>query len=193
MLRHHDGMLNADLVAPDTVRPISRLEYEKMAALGLFADERVELIDGVVLCMSPEGAPHGGTIQRLTQILVLALYPRAAVRVQSSFAASDGSEPEPDVAVVPAGDYDDAHPSKADLVIEVADTSLAKDRGVKAALYAQSRVPEYWVVNLQGKLIEVHTDIIQGAYARVTPYRKGETIRLQQFPDVEIRVESVLR
>ena len=94
-----------------------------MVALGLFEDERVELIDGVVLCMSPEGAPHGATIQRLNQILVLALYPRAAVRVQSSFAASDGSEPEPDVAVVRAGDYDDAHPSKADLIIEVADDS----------------------------------------------------------------------
>jgi Uma2 family endonuclease len=186
-------MLNATLVAPDTVRPISRREYEKMVALGLFEDERVELIDGVVLCMSPEGAPHGGTIQRLTQILVLALHPRAAVRVQSAFAASDGSEPEPDVAVVPARDYDDAHPSRAYLIIEVADTSLAKDRGVKATLYAQSGVPEYWVVNLQDQLIEVFSDIVQGAYARVTPYRKGETIRLQQFSDVEIRVDSILR
>jgi Uma2 family endonuclease len=186
-------MLNANLVAPDTVRPISRQEYEKMVGLGLFEDERVELIDGVVLCMSPEGAPHGGTIQRLTQILVLALHPRAAVRVQSAFAASDGSEPEPDVAVVPAGDYDDAHPSEAYLIIEVADTSLAKDRGVKAALYAQSGVPEYWVVNLPGKLIEIYTDIVQGAYTHVIPYRKGETVRLQQFPDIEIRVESVLR
>ena len=186
-------MLNAKLVAPDTVRPISRREYEKMVELGLFEDERIELIDGVLLCMSPEGAPHSGAIQRLTQIMVLALHPRAAVRAHSAFAASDGSEPEPDVAVVPARDYDDAHPSAAYLIIEVADSSLAKDRGVKATLYAQSGVPEYWVVNLQGKVIEVYTEIVQGAYARVTPSRKGETIRLQHFPDIEIRVDSVLR
>jgi Uma2 family endonuclease len=186
-------MVTPNVVAPDTVRPISRREYEMMAELGLFADERVELIEGVVLCMSPEGAPHGATIQRLTQILVLALHPRAAVRVQSAFAASDGSEPAPDVAVVPPGDYDDAHPHQADLVIEVADRSLAKDRGVKATLYAQSGVPEYWVVNLQSKLIEVHTDIVQGTYARVSPYRSAETIRIQRFPDVEIRVDSVVR
>lgn len=186
-------MLNANLVAPDRVRPISRREYEKMVELGWFEDERVELIDGVVLCMSPEGAPHGGTIQRLTQILVLALHPRAAVRVQSAFAASDGSEPEPDLAVVPPGDYDDAHPTLAYLIIEVSDTSLAKDRSVKATLYAESGAPEYWVVNLQGKLIEVYTDIVHGIYTRVTPYRKGEAIRLRHFPDVEIHVDSILR
>lgn len=186
-------MLNPNLVAPDRVRPISRREYEKMVEMGLFDDERVELIDGVVLCMSPESAPHGGTIQRLNHILVLALHPRAAVRIQSAFAASDGSEPEPDVAVVPPGDYDDAHPNQAYLIIEVADTSLAKDRGVKAALYAESGVPEYWVVNLKDKLIEVHTDIVQGTYTRVTPYRKGETLHLGQFPEVEIPVDRILR
>lgn len=164
-----------------------------MVELGLFQDERVELIDGVVLRMSPESAPHGSTIQRLTQILVLALHPRAAVRVQSAFAASDGSEPEPDIAVVPARDYDDGHPSEAHLLIEVADTSLLKDRGVKASLYAQSGVSEYWVVNLPDKLIEVHTEVVQGAYTRVTPYHRGQTIRLQQFPDIEIGVDSVLR
>ena len=64
---------------------------------------------------------------------------------------------------------------------------------MKGTLYAQSGVPEYWVVNLQSKLIEVYTDIVQGAYTRVTPCRKGETIRLQHFPDVEIRVDSVVR
>jgi Uma2 family endonuclease len=115
------------------------------------------------------------------------------VRVQSAFAASDGSEPEPDLAVVPAGDYDDAHPSEAHLIIEVADSSLVKDRGIKAALYAESGVPEYWVVNLPDKLIEVHTDIIQGAYTRVASYRKGQIVRLQRFTDVEIPVDGVLR
>ena len=64
---------------------------------------------------------------------------------------------------------------------------------MKAALYAQSGVPEYWVVNLPDKLIEVHTDIVHGAYTRITPYRKGETIRLRQFADVDIAVDSVLR
>ncbi len=179
--------------APDSVRPISRAEYEKMVGLDMFVDERVELLYGVIVTMTPTKPPHDGALQRLTRLLVLALDPRAAVRIQSSFAASDGSEPEPDVAVVPPGGYDDAHPSEAWLIVEVAESSLAKDRTVKARLYAESGVLEYWIVNLVDGLVEVHTDIVSGTYARVAPYRKGDSIALQKFPDVEIAVSDVLR
>lgn len=187
--------LVADLgqFAPDSVRPISRAEYEKMVELDMFADERVELLYGIIVTMTPTKPPHDGALQRLNRLLVLALDPHAAVRIQSSFAASDGSEPEPDVAIVPPGDYDDAHPSEAWLIVEVAETSLAKDRTVKARLYAGSGVQEYWIVNLVDGLIEVHTDIVNGAYARVAPYRKGEAITVQKFPDVKIAVADVLR
>ncbi len=124
------------------------------------------------------------------ELLVRALAGRARVRVQNSFAASDASEP--DIAVVPPGDYRKAHPAEAWLIVEVASTSLAKDRGTKAKLYAESNVGEYWVVNLVDELVMVHTDIVGGAYARVVSHRKGETIQLLRFPDVSVAVGDVL-
>ncbi len=180
-------------IEPQEVRAIRRVEYEKMAELGLFADERIELLYGAIVRMSPIGPPHDSTVQKLTRLLLRALDPRAAVRIQGSFAASDRSEPQPDVAIVPPGEYADAHPTRAWLIIEVADSSRAKDRGLKARLYAESGVPEYWVVDLVAGLIEVHTDIVAGEYSRVAPFRKGEQIALLQFPDTVIQVSDVLR
>lgn len=186
-------MLDLSQIAPESVRLLSRVEYDKLVELGMFEDERVELLYGMVVAMTPIGPPHSGVVQRLNRLLLLALDPRAGVRVQLPLAASDGSEPEPDVAIVPPGDYDDAHPSEAYLIVEVAETSLNKDRTVKARLYAECGVPEYWVVNLIDGIIEVHTDIVRGAYARLISYRKSESIQLQRFPDVSIAVSDVLR
>src|SRR5437879_3175316 len=84
-------------------RPLKRVEYDRLVQTGMLRDEHVELLYGSIVQMSPIGAPHSGTVQRLTELLVLALHGRAAVRVQLPFAASDASEPEPDVAVVPPG------------------------------------------------------------------------------------------
>jgi Uma2 family endonuclease len=114
------------------------------------------------------------------------------VRIQSPFAAGDASEPEPDVAVVPSGRYLDAHPSAAWLIVEVADSSLKIDRELKAPLYAQSGVLEYWIVNLVDSIIEVHTTIVRGAYTRVMPYGRGQTITLQHFSDVAIAVDDFI-
>jgi Uma2 family endonuclease len=165
-----------------------------LVGLGAFEGERVELLYGTIVEMSPHGPPHDAAIEELTEALVTALSGRARVRVQSAFAASDGSEPEPDIAVVPPGDYHRAHPTEAWLVIEVADeTSLNKDRGIKAQLYAESGVPEYWIVNVLDRLVEVHTDIVGGAYTRITPHRVGDTVSPQRFPDVKIPVARVLR
>ena len=173
-------------------RPIKRVEYEKMVAMGLFGDERVELLYGVIVEMPPKGPPHDSAIQRLTKRLVAAIGDRADVRVQSAFAASDGSEPEPDLAIVPAGGYREKHPDQAFLVIEVADSSLAIDRGTKAQLYAESGVPEYWVVNVRDAIVEVHTEIVRGVYTHVTPYRAGARVALSTFPDVVLEVADIL-
>ena len=126
-------------------------------------------------------------------ILVVALVDRASIRIQSAFAASDISEPEPDVAVVPVADYLDAHPSVAHLLIEVANTSLAYDRGTKAKLYAACGVPEYWVVNLVDRLVEVHSDIVRGEYRKRVPYKPEDTLAPAAFPDVEIALSQLLR
>ena len=176
----------------EQARRIRRDEYDKMVELGLFEDERVELLDGVIVTMSPKGAPHDSAIERLTELLVTRLAGRATVRVQSAFAASAGSQPEPDLAVVPRGDYRQAHPNEALLIIEVADSSLATDRGTKARLYAEFGVAEYWVVNVRDGIVEVHTEIVESVYTRVEPYRAGGMIRLLRFPDVEIAASDVL-
>jgi Uma2 family endonuclease len=175
------------------VRRIRRDEYDLMIDAGLFGNERLELIRGTIVAVSPQKSAHAAVVERLTHVLIERLARRARVRVQLPFVAADDSVPEPDIAVVEPRDYDDAHPEKAFLVIEVADSSLAVDRGDRAALYAESAIPEYWIVNLVDDLVEVHTDVVRGAYSRVTPYRKGESIRPLAFPDVEIPVAAVLR
>lgn len=163
-----------------------------MGTAGLFVGERVELLYGYITEMSPIGVPHSAVIQLLVEVLIRALGERASVRPQSPFIASDESEPEPDIAVVPRGDGLTEHPRRAHLIIEVADSSLAADSGIKARLYAESGVPEYWVVNLRDWVVQVHTDPLAGIYSRLMPYRRGERIRLLRFPEVEIAVDEFL-
>lgn len=174
-------------------RPITRAEYEKMVEAGVFGEDRVELLYGVIVRMTPHSPPHDATLDRLADALGRLVPAATKVRVQMAWAASDGSEPEPDLAVVERKDYDDAHPSAAFLVAEVAVASLAMDRGAKARLYAESGVPEYWVVDVVGRVVEVHLDPLDGRYERITPYRKGDTIPLTALPGVTIAVDTFLR
>jgi Uma2 family endonuclease len=124
--------------------------------------------------------------------LVPPLSGRAAVRIQSPFAALDLSEPEPDLALVPPGAYATAHPDRAYLIVEVAESSLSFDRGIKLRLYAACGVPEYWIVNVVEKIIEVYTEPRDGTYAKVVRYERGQSLRLPHFPDVEVRVSDVI-
>ncbi len=183
-----------DLVATERLRPLRRVEYDRLIAEGFFdEDDRIELLDGVIVEMTRQGPRHAATVQRLTRLLILALDTKADVRVQLPFAASEISEPEPDVAVVPSGDYDRAHPGDALLLIEVSESSLTKDRRVKARIYAEAGAPEYWVIDVASGAIEVRTQPTAGGYTQVRIARPGESIRLQAFPDVEIAVSDVVR
>lgn len=164
-----------------------------MVEEGAFGDERLELLEGLIVEMSPQGPPHAATIQRLTSLLVPAVTGRAEVRVQLPLAVSEHSLPEPDVAVIAPGDYDRAHPTSAFLVVEVAESSLNKDRLVKADLYARAQIPEYWLVDLANRIVEVHGDPVGGRYSRVAPARPGDAVRLRAFPDVEVRIADVVR
>jgi Uma2 family endonuclease len=179
-------------IDPGLVRGLKRAEYDRLAELGAFGDEHVELLYGIVVAMTPKGPPHESVVQRLTRIFSRAFDGHAMVRIGAPLAASDGSEPEPDVAVVPLGDYDDEHPREALLVVEVSQASLTLDLGAKARLYAECGVHEYWVVNLVDDLLEVRTEIVRGAYARVTPYRRGETLPLPVLRGVTVAVDDIL-
>lgn len=133
-----------------------------MAEAGLFRDERVELLDGDIITMSPQLTPHAFTVNQLMYALITKLGAAAVVRVQAPIVLNNWSEPEPDIAVcVPVSDrYKQAHP-RADqvlLVIEVAESSLAYDRTSKVQAYATSSIPEYWIVNLIDRRVEVLTD-----------------------------------
>src|SRR6478609_2700628 len=177
----------------EVIRPLRRVEYDQLLALGVFQDERVELLDGTIYVMSPIGIPHNYAVQELNELLVLALHGRAKVRPQMSYAASEISEPEPDLMITPLLSWDKEQANVAHLIIEVAESSLAHDRGRKRRLYASCGVPEYWIVNLPERCIEVYTLPTANAYTRVEKYEPGQAIRLGAFNDVEVRVSDVIR
>jgi Uma2 family endonuclease len=142
--------------------------------------------------MSPPGTAHAHAIARLTMLLVQAVGTRALVRVQSPFAASDDSEPQPDLSLVTNEDHWQDHPSRAFLLIDVAEGSLSRDRRIKTRIYERAEIPEYWVVNLADRTVEVRRAPRDGAYAELTVHHPGETIRPQAFPDIEVRVADVV-
>lgn len=121
-----------------------------------------------------------------------ALGHRARVLSQRPFAASDVSEPEPDVFVVPTGQYRTEHPTRAYLVVEVSNSSLSRDRGLKAKLYGMSQVDEYWIVNLVKDVVEVYGDPKDGVWQTKLVYQRGALLRLAAIPDVEIAVSDLL-
>lgn len=137
----------------------TRLEYEKLIDLGIFAPgEPVELIGGELVVAEPQGAAHYTAVWKTAKALERAFGPGFMVRTQAPIGLDDESEPEPDVAVVPgvAEDYRSRHPSHPVLTVEVAESSLAVDRERKGGLYARAGLPEYWVLNLMNQVLEVY-------------------------------------
>jgi Uma2 family endonuclease len=153
-------------------------DYFDLVRRGVLAeDDRVELLDGVIVAEPPMDPPHATGIALAARAIGHAIGDRATMRVQSPFIASPFSAPEPDVAVVPGAldDYEHAHPSVALLVIEVSASSLQQDRLSKSRIYAGAGVPEFWIVNLRDACVEVFRapDVGQQVYAsaRVRPRR----------------------
>ena len=177
---------------PPVPRKLTRAEYDRMIALGFFHGERIELIQGTLLRMPPIGPPHATVVSRLNRLLLVPLVDRAEVRIQQPIWGHDESEPEPDIAIVPLGDYSVRHPDRAVLVIEVADSSLAFDRETKAPLYAASNVREYWIVDLAGRAVEVYSDAEAGRYTEIRRFVAGERVSVPAFGDVVIDVKELL-
>jgi len=180
-------------LGPERVRPLRRVEYERLVAEGAFEDERVELLGGVIVEMSPRDPRHDFAIERLNARLVELGRGRASVRPQLSFVASDDSVPEPDLALVPVADYSAAHPTNALLVIEVANASLRKDRSIKAEIYARAGVPEYWVVDLAGRCVEIRTAPQDGVYTKLETARPGDKLVVRCLDGAALDVSDFLR
>ncbi|MBI1923148.1 Uma2 family endonuclease [Candidatus Poribacteria bacterium] len=178
-------------------------EYHRMIEVSILTeDERVELMDGVILKMNPKRTRHSVVTSQIAKpFYPLVLNGKAVVRVQDPIMLNDDTEPEPDVVVVkPREDaYLSAHPSPSDvfLVIEVSDTTLAFDTEIKLPRYAASGIPEVWIVNLVDDRIEVYRDPIKlpdgtSIYRVRTNVVKGETLAPQAFSSLKIAVDEVL-
>ncbi|MGE0128509.1 MAG: Uma2 family endonuclease [Blastocatellales bacterium] len=179
----------------------TREEYYKMGELGFFNDKRVELIEGRVIEMSPIYSPHMTSVTLADDVLRAVFGKGWVVRIQGPLSLGVNSDPEPDVAVVAgkARDFKDAHPTTAALVIEVADSSLPYDRNHKASLYAKAGIPDYWILNLPDRQIEVHRRQIADAtaefgfsYGDKMIFKEGDSVKPLAKPKASIAVADLL-
>jgi Uma2 family endonuclease len=173
-------------------------EYYGLVERGVLGeDDRVELLDGVIVAGEPQNPPHASGVWRIQRLLERMLGDRAIVRGQLDYVAGPRSAPEPDIAVVPfvPDGYATAHPSQAFAVFEIADSSLLQDRLTKGPIYAKNGVPQYVVVNLRDRRVENHTrpSAARRRYLARTVLGRGETLRLVEFPDVTLAVDDLLR
>ena len=172
-------------------------EYYRMVDAGILSeDDRVELIEGEVIKMSPIGKFHAACVKRLNELFVFLVGRTATVSVQDPIRLSDFSEPQPDLALLKRRDdfYSSGHPTPEDvlLVVEVADSSVQYDRMIKMSLYARSGIPEVWLVDVARDLVEVYARPVNGRYQDFREARRGETLSLISLSNLAIGVDDIL-
>lgn len=171
-------------------------EYYQMAEAGILReDDRVELIEGEVIEMSPIGSKHAACVARLVEIFGLKVKKQAIVWVQNPLRLADYSEPEPDIALLKRRKdfYAGQHPTPPDvlLIVEVADTSVEYDRNVKAPLYARAGIPEVWIIDLVNNTIEVFSQPENGEFQTKTIFKRGDTITSATIAGLAASVEKI--
>lgn len=172
-------------------------EYDRMGETGILTeDDRVELVEGEIIEMSPIGRRHAACVGRLTNLFGRLLVERAIVWVQNPIVLDEYSEPQPDVALLRRRDdfYERSLPMPDDvlLIIEVADTTLEYDRQIKVPLYARAGIAEVWIVNLVDEQIEIYAEPANDAYQSKQEAGRGETINSSSALDVMLRVDDIL-
>jgi len=173
-------------------------QYERMIETGVLTDrDRVELLEGEIIEMPPIGDPHAGTCNRIAHVLITRLGDRAVVAVANPIALPIAvSMPQPDHAVLKprATFYADRRPQPDDtfFVVEVMDSSTRDDRRIKAPLYARAGVPELWLADIPGSLVEVLREPRDGVYRSVRTVRRGESVAPLAFPDVVFSFADLL-
>ena len=172
-------------------------EYHRMMEAGILSeDDRVELIDGEIVEMSPMGSRHAACVNRLNALFSARVAQAALVWVQSPIDLLGRSEPQPDLALLrPRADfYAGRHPEPGDvlLAIEVSDTSLEYDRNVKVPLYARAALPEVWQMCLREEIVVIYRSPSAGAYRDVRRVGRGEQLSPQALPDIELSTDSLL-
>ncbi len=177
--------------------PFTLDAYHRLGELGVLdEDDRVELLDGQIVEMTPIGAAHAACVNRLTALLSRRTGGDTCVSVQNPVPLAERWEPQPDLAVVRrAGGFSGAWlPSPQDvlLVIEVADTSLERDRDVKIPRYAAAAIPEAWLVDLGADAITMYREPRSNGYREVVTVTRGETLRPLLLPDAAITATDIL-
>lgn len=172
-------------------------EYHQMGQVGILTeDDRVELIDGEIVAMTPIGRRHAACVNRLNRLFGQRFADVALVSVQNPVHLGEHSEPQPDVALLrPRADFYAArHPGPADilLLVEVAETSAALDRRVKLPLYARSGIPEVWLVDLDRSTIRAYRDPTPSGYRTARTLSRDARLAPQAFPDRELTVAEIL-
>ena len=193
-------MTAATLIDPETSTPVELMRwtrglFEAAIASGAFDENsRIELLDGYILAMPVQSPSHYIAIHKAATLLTALFQSDFHVRNQAPFGLDDVSAPEPDLAVIRGDveDYATEHPTRAVLLVEISDATLAKDRGRKLRAYARNGVPEYWIVNLQETQIEVYRDPQGETYGSCLVFNTGQSIATLARPDAPIAVADLL-
>jgi Uma2 family endonuclease len=177
-------------------RSFTVAEYHRMGEVGILSeDDRVELIEGEIVRMSPIGSPHAARVDALDEFVRGALGRTVIVRVQNPIQLNDYSEPQPDISILKRRDdfYKNGHPRPEDvlLVIEVSDSTLAYDRLVKVPLYARAGIPEVWIVNLNDERVEMFADPSEGAYRTTATFSRDEEVQSYALCDLNLGVSEI--
>ena len=184
-----------------TVNPTKHLtnldEWRRLGEANIFPpDSRLELINGEILQMAPIGFNHSGHLNRINKLFARLTSDDVILSVQNPLQLGDLSEPEPNFMLLkPNADfYSSRHPNANDvlLLIEVADSSLSFDQNQKLRLYALHGIPEYWLLNLNDKYLEVYRKPNGEVYAEKNTLRTGDTITLSQLNEISIRLADIL-
>lgn len=187
-------------VTPAVPSEPTRISAERYFALvreGVLAhDDRVELLEGVIVSMAPSNPPHAAAVGLVHEALRVALGDAACLRVQCPLVLGAWSAPEPDVALVAGShrDYSQRHPTTALLVVEISDWSLHQDRLTKAPIYASAGIAEYWIVNLAERSVEIlrDPDPARGRYGSLRIASEAERIEALSAPGAAIAVRDLL-
>lgn len=185
------------MLAEVTKRLFTVDEFYRMADAGIFTeDDRVELIEGEIIQMSPIGHRHMVCVNRAAELMIVALKGKAIVSIQNALRLNKYNVPQPDVVVFKwRADYYASKPYTLDdalLVVEVSDTTLRYDTRIKLPIYAATGVPEVWLENLQENLLLVCRDPASKAYQTQLTLRPGDFAHPFAFPKVRFKVEDLL-
>jgi Uma2 family endonuclease len=172
-------------------------EYHRMAQAGILReDDRLELIDGEIIQMSPIGYRHAVCVNRTTTLFIEAFGRRAVVGPGNPLRLSAWTEPQPDLVVFKQRTdfYAKKRPQTADvlLVVEVSDTTLSYDRKTKLPQYAAAGISEVWIGDLKNNLLHVYRDPVGNTYQTVLVLHPGESVSTLSFPETEFRVDELL-